>query len=183
MSGFSPFDILVTQAKVFNIFWQISVDVLDEHRKHREAELQKLLLETIGDRKDTNVSKRILPRIDRISAATRTFLDHNRVLTSLSSNPIIQKFELNMLREFVLLFQKMEREVRHTISDISLAKWRDENFRNELSQMASDDDTVYMMLVVAKMLSTSGRKHIAEQISDQLMCGHKHKKASYEQMA
>lgn len=183
MSGFSPFDILVTQAKVFNIFWQISVDVLDEHRKHREAELQKLLLETIGGRKDMNVSKRILPRIDHIAAAIRAFLDHNGPLTLCSSNLIVRELELALARKFVRSFQEMERKVRHTTPNISLAKWRDENFRNELGQMASDDDFVYMMLVVAKMLPIIGRKHIAEQISDQLMCGHKHSKASYEQMA
>jgi len=183
MNGFSPFDIFfTTQAKALNIFRLISVDILDEHRKHREAELQKLLLETIGGGKHTDASERILPRIDHIAAAVRAFLDHNELLTLCSSNPIIQKLELDMLRKFVRSFQEMEHKVRHTIPDIPLTRWRKESFRDELGQIVSKDFTVYQILTSTDMLSKSGHKHIAEQISVQLMCGHKQSKTSHQQM-
>ena len=183
MNGFSPFDMLVTQAKVFSIFWQIPIGgVLDEHRRHQEAELQRMLFGMIDGDKHTDASERIFLRIDHIAAAVRAFLDHNELLTLCSSNPIIQKLELDMLRKFVRSFQEMEHKVRHTIPDIPLAKWRNENFRNELGQMVSEDFTVYQILTLADTLPKSGHKHIAEQISVQLMCGHKQSKTSHQQM-
>lgn len=182
MNSFFPFDMFVTQAKVFNIFWKISVDVLDEHRKHQEAELQRVLLETIGGGKHTDASERILLRIDHIAAAVRAFLDHNKPLTFCSSNPIVRELELALARKFVLLFQKMEREVRHTTPHIPLKKWRDENFRTELGKMVSKDPAVFGKFVLESAFPTSERKHIAEQISGQLMCGHKQNEASHQQM-
>lgn len=176
MNGFFPLDVMEIDAKAFDVFWRTLFGLLDEHRQRQEAELQRAILQTSEKKATlpTNTSKRVLPRISRISAATRAFLSNNKPLTFFSSIPMVQQMEIDMARNFVRSFQDVEHEIRHTTPNVSLVEWREQNFRDKLSQIASKDQVVYQALALAGTLPKSSRKQVVEQLSGQLMCGHIH---------
>lgn len=135
----TPLDALEIGVTVSGIFWSNWQQILADHQKRREAELQQALLAPKGRIDD----ERLLPRINRISAATRAFFDQNQAMTFWSFIPAVRDGELRMARSFVHAFQQVDHDLRIE-AGVPLAEWRrDRSFRDELGKVVGHNDDAY----------------------------------------
>jgi hypothetical protein len=164
----SPFTLFNETTKAATTLFGIWPQVMRDYQLRQEAELQQALLAPTGD------NARALPRIDRISAATRAFLDHNQMLTFWSCLPAVRWYELTLARNFIHAFQ----EADHALWQVAvirppLAKWREpKSYRDELGQLASSNATIYQTVRLMEVMPPGGRQPIVQMLSGQLVAEH-----------
>lgn len=139
-----------------------------DYRLRQEAELQMALLAPSGD------DARTLPRIDRISAATRAFLDHNQTLTFWSCLPAVRWYELALARDFIHAFQAADHDLwQVAVVRPPLAKWREpRSYRDEFGRLASSNAAVYQAVRLMGLMPPSSRQPIVQMLSGQLTAEH-----------
>lgn len=164
----TPLDAFETSVKASGILWNAWQQILSDHQKRQEAELQRALIDPKGHTED----QRMLPRINRISAATRAFLDQNSVLTFWSFIPVVRESELSMARNFVQAFQKTDHDLRLQ-AGVPLEEWcRPQSFRDELGKVVGRDDTTYQIVAWLPTVPKKARGPAIQHLCGQLTQEH-----------
>lgn len=167
-NGFiTPLEMFEAGVKASGILWSTWQQLLADHEKRQEAQLQWAILAPEG----ANV-ERIIPRISRVSAATRAFLNHNRTMTFWSFVPAIRDSELTMARSFIRDFQELDHAVQIE-TGVPLTEWRQpQSFRDELGKVVSGNDMAYQMVAMMPAVPKAVRKPVIQQLCGELRQEH-----------
>jgi hypothetical protein len=169
----APFTALVAGTEASSAFFGTWAQFWENRLAQQEAVLQKDLIEGATD-EEAN-PERIPIRITRVTAAARTFLDRNRLLTLFSiSDLTIRQIELQMLRRFVYGAQLAEHAARQQIvPHVPLKDWEAAgSWREELAKLAEKPD-VYQVVNMMPLLPQGAKEPAVRQLCCELIDEHR----------
>lgn len=174
MNAFTfPYDLLNMGTVAVSTYFGTWRQFWEDRRLKQEAELQKVLIEGLVSEEVR--PERIPPRIHRIAAAARTFLNQNQLMTLLSiTDPVTRRIELGMLRRFVHGAQLAEHAARQSIvPHVPLSEWTAPgSYRDELALLAGRNPAIYLIVMEMPALLPHNRQPIAQQLCGALMDEH-----------
>lgn len=168
---FSPFGPFLLGAEISETFFNTWTQEMNVYCYEQEAVLQRDLLGT----SENDEPEQVMLRMNHVSAAIRAFFGQHRPLTIASRMfPTIRLAESQLARQAVRAFQQAELNVRHELPvRVPLPEWgASGSYRDELSQMASDDRTIYQMVASMGAMPKEQRRQVAHELADRLQAEH-----------
>ncbi len=165
----SPTDIMMAYLEAFANTFQ--AETASSHLK-KELAIQLELALPSGHHDETTTEARSLLRLERNSAASRPFLEHNQVLTDWIHLPWVRSMEEQLCRAFICHFHQVERTLIRR-GELTLAEWTEVgsngSYRDILSRLLCEDNHLYRQVLSFDALSKDEYQELLSLLSVALL--------------